>query len=135
MKIMLDTNICIGLIRGRNVKQILKNLRRYSAQDVAISSITLAELEHGVEKSCHPIRNRKLLNNFLAPFVVPSFDEDAAREFGRIRAYLEERGKTIGIMDMLIASHALSLDVTLVTNNVREFKRVPKLRVVNWTAF
>ncbi len=109
MHCMLDTTICIYLIKKK-----------------------LAELEYGVEKSALPDKNRDALDTFLAPFEIMPFDDRAALEPGRIRAGLERKGKLIGSMDMLIAAHAQSLGVTLVTNNPKEFKLVPHLRVENW---
>ncbi len=100
--------------------------------EVCISSITVAELDCGVEKSALPEQNRDALNEFLAPFEIMPFDDRAAEAYGRIRADLERRGTPIGSMDMLIAAHAQSLGVPLVTNNVKEFKRVPYLQVQNW---
>ena len=131
MKCLLDTNICIYLIRKKPPK-VLKKLSDYSVSDIGISSITVAELLYGVEKSSLPERNRDALDGFLAPFEIMPFDDRAAEVYGRIRAGLERKGTPIGSMDMLIAAHALSLGVTLVTNSAKEFKRVPRLQVANW---
>ncbi len=100
--------------------------------DVAISSVTLSELEYGVAKSGRPEQNRDALNDFLVPLEIIPFDAHAAFHYGEIRTFLEKEGMVIGPMDMLIASHARSLAVTLVTNNTEEFERVPGLRVENW---
>lgn len=129
---MLDTNICIELIRERNPK-VLKALRRRSVGEVGISAITLAELEHGVEKSAKPEQNRIALCQFCAPLEIPPFDGAAAAAYGRVRAALERGGRVIGPMDLLIGSHALSLGVVLVTNNEREFRRVKDLDIENWS--
>jgi len=94
--------------------------------------ITVAELDYGVSKSRHATKNRAALAQFLSPLEVASFDRDAAAAYGRLRATLEQKGTPIGSMDLLIAAHALNLDVRLVTNNAREFRRVPALRVENW---
>jgi len=128
---LLDTNICIYLIKKKPLK-VLKKLSEYAVSDIGISSITVAELLYGVEKSSLQERNRDALNGFLAPFEIMPFDDLAAEVYGRIRAGLERKGTPIGSMDMLIAAHALSLGVTLVTNNTKEFKRVPHLQVANW---
>ncbi len=132
MKFMLDTNICIYLIKQKS-PSILKHLKRYSVGDIGISSITLAELYYGVEKSRYIQNNREALGEFLLPLEITDFDEKASQIYGVVRANLEKDGNLIGSMDMLIASHALSLDVTLITNNTREFKRIKQLKVSDWT--
>ena len=132
MKFMLDTNICIYLIKQKS-PSILKHLKRYSVGDIGISSITLAELYYGVEKSRYIQKNREALGEFLLPLEITDFDEKASQIYGVVRANLEKDGNLIGSMDMLIASHALSLDVTLITNNTREFKRIKQLKVLDWT--
>ncbi|MEE9171118.1 MAG: type II toxin-antitoxin system VapC family toxin [bacterium] len=131
MRYMLDTNICIYLIKKRP-EQVLKKLRPLPITDIAISSISVAELEYGVAKSSQPERNRDALSLFLAPLEIVLFDQIAAFHYGVIRASLESKDNVIGSMDMLIASHAISLSATLVTNNLREFERVPGLSVENW---
>jgi tRNA(fMet)-specific endonuclease VapC len=128
---MLDTNICIYLIK-KKPPGVLKKLAEHKISEVGISAITVAELEYGVEKSAQTDKNRDALAEFLAPFEIMPFDERASLEYGRIRAHLERKGTLIGSMDMLIAAHAQSLGVTLVTNNAKEFKRVPHLQVENW---
>jgi len=131
MKYLLDTNICIYLIK-KNPPQVLQQFRSHSVGDIGVSSITVAELQYGVQKSQYTEQNQRALEQFLVPLVVASFDEQAAVEYGKIRAALEAQGTPIGALDMLIAAHALSLGATLVTNNVREFSRVPGLQLVNW---
>jgi tRNA(fMet)-specific endonuclease VapC len=131
MRFMLDTNICIYIIKKKPV-DVLERFKTYSISDIAISSVTLAELEYGVAKSSTPQQNRTALAGFLAPLVIAPFDDRAAIHYGEIRSFLERKGKPIGAMDLLIASHARSLSTTLVTNNLREFKRIPGLRVENW---
>ena len=131
MKVMLDTNICIYLIK-KHPSSVLDRFTEFAVGDVGLSVITLAELEYGASKSRHPIKNRAALELFIAPLEVADFDRPATLAYGRVRAVLEERGNPIGSMDLLIAAHALSLGVKLVTNNVREFARVPGLRVENW---
>ena len=131
MKVMLDTNICIYIIK-QQPKSVLERFATFAVGDLGISVITLAELEYGVSKSSQPGRNREALEQFVSPLQIATFDRQAAIVYGKIRALLEKRGYPIGSMDLLIAAHALSLNVRLATNNVREFKRVPGLRVENW---
>lgn len=128
---MLDTNICIELIRGRGAN-ILQRLRQCQIGDVGISAITLAELEHGVEKSAQPQRNRIALSEFCAPLEIRSFGDAAATVYGKVRANLERAGQVIGPLDLLIASHALAEGAAIVTNNDDEFRRVKDLTVENW---
>jgi tRNA(fMet)-specific endonuclease VapC len=130
---MLDTNACIGLIRNRTPR-LLDRLKEQSIDDVCVSSITVAELEHGVAKSNHPSQNREALDRFLVPLNIAAFDHEDGQAYGRVRAHLEARGTPIGSLDTLIAAHALSLGLTLVTNNTREFSRVPGLVVEDWSA-
>jgi tRNA(fMet)-specific endonuclease VapC len=131
MKYLLDTNICIYLIK-HDPPSVRKHFQRLVPGDVGISSITLAELEYGAAKSRHPEKNREALAQFVLPLEVLPFDAEAALTYGQIRADLEVRGAPIGSMDLLIAAHALALDVALVTNNLREFRRVRKLQMENW---
>lgn len=131
MKVMLDTNICIYLIK-QQPPSVLERFLSHPVGDIGISSITVAELAYGVSKSQHPAKNRLALEQFLVPLDVAAFDQDAANSYGRLRAQLEQKGSPIGSMDLLIAAHALSLGVRLVTNNQREFRRVPGLRLDNW---
>jgi len=102
--------------------------------NAAISSITLAELQYGVAKSARPEHNAVLVAEFCAPLAILPFDDHAAETYGKVRAALERRGEPIGPLDTLIAAHALSLDMTLLTSNDREFRRVAGLRVENWLA-
>lgn len=132
MKFMLDTNTCIYLIKKKSPK-IVNYLKRQSVGDVGISSITLAELCYGVSKSEQIDRNREALRDFILPLEVAEFDEKAAEAYGNVRANLENSGTPIGSMDLLIGSHALSLQVVLVTNNIREFRRIKGLKVADWT--
>lgn len=131
MTYMLDTNICIYAIKNKP-EQVLKQLKSKLKQGICISAITLAELEHGVEKSAQPERNRTALLQFLAILDILPFDDFAAAEYGEICAHLQKRGTPIGTMDMLIAGHARAEGMILVTNNVREFDRVPDLKIENW---
>jgi tRNA(fMet)-specific endonuclease VapC len=132
MKYMLDTNICIYLIRQKPEK-VLRRFKDHSIGDIGISSITFAELRFGVEKSQQIQNNRQALEEFILPLEIADFDEKAAVIYGTVRAALEKAGTPVGSMDMLIGAHALSLDLTLVTNNVREFKQIKNLNVVNWS--
>jgi len=131
MNYLLDTNICIYIIR-HHPPQVIDRLKSCGIGDVAVSSITLAELEYGAVKSSRPEQNREALLSFAAPLEILPFDDKAALHYGEIRADLERSGQTIGAMDMLIAAHARSIPLTLVTNNTREFARVPQLLVENW---
>lgn len=130
---MLDTDICVELLRGR-APGVLRRMRRYEIEAIAISSITLAELWHGAAKSSRPDMHRGLLMDFCMPLAVADFDSAAAVAYGQVRFDLERRGLPIGPMDTLIASHALALDVPLITMNLREFSRVEGLCVENWVA-
>lgn len=117
MKCLLDTNICIYIIK-KKPSQVLQKFNAYSVGDIGISSITVAELEFGVHKSKFSERNQQALSMFLLPLTVVDFDAAAAHLYGIIRATLEKQGTPIGSLDTLIAAHALSLQVTLITNNV-----------------
>lgn len=128
---MLDTNICIYTIK-RKPEQVVEILKSTPVSNIGISAITLSELEYGVAKSSKPAQNRIALAEFLAPLEILPFDDLAAQQYGTIRAYLESQGTPIGSMDMLIAAHALALNCILVTNNEREFNRIPSLKIQNW---
>ena len=132
MKLLLDTNICIYIIKQKPAT-VLKRFLEYQIGDIGISSITLSELRYGVAKSAHREKNAKALNEFIIPLEVVSYDEAAAHVYGDIRASLEKAGTPIGSMDMLIAAHAVSLGIPLVTNNTREFLRISSLNLINWT--
>lgn len=130
MRYLLDTDICIYLINRRPPK-VLDRFRRHEVGDIGVSSVTVAELACGVVKSVSE-RNRAALEGFLLPLEIADFDQKAAWKFGEIRSALERAGKPIGPCDMQIAAHALALGCTVVTNNLREFQRVPGLKVENW---
>ncbi len=130
MKIMLDTNICIYLIKQRP-QSLLDRFRSFSVGDIGVSVITLAELQYGASRTSRPKQNREALEQFLSPLEVAPFDRQATVAYGNARATLERKGRPIGAMDLLIAAHALSLGVRLVTNNETEFRHVPGLRVEN----
>jgi len=131
MKLMLDTNTCIALIKRKPVNALQK-FNKYQVGDIGISAVTLAELRYGVSKSQHQAKNQAALEEFMLPLEIAAFDERATDVYGVLRASLEKQGTPIGSLDTMIAAHALSLGVTLVTNNTREFNRVPKLAVVDW---
>lgn len=128
---MLDTNTCIYLIRQRSPKA-LERFERLEVGEVGVSVITVSELRYGVEKSARPEQNQEALEKFLLPLEVMSLGREATVSYGRIRATLEKQGTPIGPLDTLIAAHALSLGTTLVTNNTREFERVPGLHLEDW---
>jgi tRNA(fMet)-specific endonuclease VapC len=128
---ILDTNICIYLIK-ENPLSVLEKFKSLKPGSVGISSITLAELQYGIEKSSKPEQNKIALHQFLIPIEIVSFDDGAAIVYGSVRAGLEKAGTPIGALDTLIAAHAKNLNCTLVTNNEREFTRVKGLKVENW---
>lgn len=133
MRYMLDTNVCIYAIKKKPA-EVLERLKTNLERGLCISAITLAELEHGVKKSTYPEKNELALMQFLSVLTVLPFDDMASVEYGKICAYLQKQGTPIGVMDMLIAAHAKAEGMILVTNNVREFERVPDLTVENWSA-
>jgi tRNA(fMet)-specific endonuclease VapC len=131
MKYMLDTDICIYIIKKKPAKELIA-LQKADVGQVCISSITLAELEYGVAKSQHKEKNQIALAEFLTPIEILDFNDCAARMFGTIRAELEAKGKVIGPFDLQIAAHALAEKLTLITKNKKEFSRVPNLKIKNW---
>jgi tRNA(fMet)-specific endonuclease VapC len=132
MRYMLDTDICIYVINERPAA-VLQAFRKHEAAGLGISSVTAAELFYGVARTCSQ-RNLQALRRFLAPLQIAAFDPAAAEVCGSLRAWLAAQGTPIGPYDTQIAAHAHALGVTLVSNNTREFARVPGLRVENWTA-
>ena len=131
MEYLLDTNICIYIIKQKPVN-VLRKFEALSIGSVAISTITLAELNFGVMKSSDPVKNQAALDKFLTPLEILNFDFPATIEYGKIRAALEQKGTPIGSLDTFIAAHARSLNLTLVSNNEKEFQRVPDLAIENW---
>lgn len=131
MKYMLDTNVLILLIREMP-ENICENLFKYTSNEVCVSSITVAELMHGAEKSKKSDENKVMVALALSSFNVVDFNSNAAKEYGIIRSNLEKSGNRIGTMDMLIAGHARSLGVTLVTHNKKDFCRVENLKIEDW---
>jgi len=132
MEYMLDTNICIYIIK-KKPNEVFDRFNNLTIGDVGISSITLAELQYGIQKSSNSDKNRDALQKFLTPIEIIDYGYEATVEYGKIRAELEKNGVPIGPLDMLIASHAKSLNLILVTNNVREFERIVGLKIENWT--
>jgi tRNA(fMet)-specific endonuclease VapC len=135
MNYLLDTNICVYIINKKPsavLSTVLKRVQSKRLGQIAISTITLAELEYGVVRSRYPDRNRTALLVFLVPLAILDFDQAAAAEYGRIRSLLESKKEPIGPMDLLLAAQAKSHDLVLVTNNEKEFRRVEGLRVENW---
>ncbi len=132
MKYMLDTNVLVHLIRNKS-ENVKNRLRQENISDVCISSITYAELEYGVSKSSNKEKNALALLTVLSGIKVLPLGESAGKVYGSIRASLEKDGNVIGPNDMLIAAHDLAGGLTLVTNNTREFRRVPGLNIEDWT--
>ena len=132
MRYMLDTNICIYAIKHKP-EQVFMRLQEHDPIDICISSVTYAELVHGVEKSKAIEKNRVALTLLLANIEIMNFDSLAAESYGKIRADLEKAGTPIGPLDMMIAGHAMALGYTVVTNNTKEFERVKGLKLENWT--
>lgn len=132
LKYMLDTNICIYVIKRRPI-EVLETFNKY-AGTLCISSITYAELCHGVEKSALPEHNRRQVEDFVSRLEIVPYGDKAAAHYGDIRATLERQGKTIGVNDLHIAAHARSEGLIIATNNIREFERVAGLRAENWIA-
>ena len=132
MNYLLDTNICVLLIRQKS-PQVLTQLTSHPITDIGISAVTVAELQYGVQKSSRPAQNQQALDQFLLPLTIISFDENDAVAYGQIRANLEAQGSPIGALDTLIAAQAVQYNLILVTNNVGEFARVPGLAIEDWT--
>jgi tRNA(fMet)-specific endonuclease VapC len=131
MEFMLDTNICIYIIK-RKPRDVIERFKQTEISRIGVSAITLSELSYGVSKSSKPEQNQVALAQFIAPLEILPYGDDAAQYYGILRTHLEKQGTPIGSLDMLIAAHALSTDCTLVTNNEKEFVRIPKLKVENW---
>ncbi len=129
MRYLLDTDICIYVINQRPAA-VLERFLAHESDGLGISAVTAGELYFCVRKSGSR-RNLQVLQRFLAPLEIADFGADAAHTYGELRHTLEAKGTPIGALDTMIAAHALALEVTLVSNNLREFKRVPKLRLEN----
>lgn len=132
MKYLLDTGACIYIIDKKPPSAVAR-IRSKQPEDVAVSTVTIAELEYGVYRSQRIDQNRIALLEFLVPLTILDFDQGAAALYGGIRASLESKGTPIGPMDLLIAAQAMSQGLVLVTNNEREFSRVEGLEIENWT--
>ena len=131
MKYMLDTNICIYIIKHRP-EEVIQKFMEHDPDDICISAITYAELVHGVEKSQAKEKNRVALMVLLSEIQIVPFDDLAAQSYGEIKAGLQKKGTPIGPMDTLIAAHAKAMNLTLVTNNTKEFVRVDGLKLEDW---
>jgi tRNA(fMet)-specific endonuclease VapC len=123
--------MCIYIIK-KHPESVIKKFKAFELGDIYISSVTYAELMYGVQKSHHQSKNKIALEEFVSPLEIAPFDGDAARYYGEVRAQLEKKGQLIGALDMMIAAHALSLNLTLVTNNKKEFMRVLHLKIDDW---
>ena len=130
MMYLLDTNICIYVINHKP-QQVFEHFRQYQLGQLAVSSITASELAFGVEKSGSE-RNKQALKKFLSPLEILPYDEQVIWHYAQLRHDLQSKGQTIGSLDMLIAAHALALDVVLVTNNTKEFERIERLKLESW---
>ena len=131
MKYLLDTNVCIDYLTG-HYPAVATRIKGSSPSQICSSSIVVAELRYGADKSSHRTRNHQLLDRLFTEIPVNDFDMEAASNYGKLRAHLEKKGALIGPNDMLIAAHALTLNLILVTDNVREFRRVQGLKVETW---
>lgn len=131
IRALLDTNICIYTIRQRP-PEVRARFEAYQPGELAISSITLSEMEYGAAKSQKPEQNRQSLLQFVLPLEILNYDATAAQTYGKVRAELERAGTPIGAMDLMIAAHALSLNLKLITHNLKEFQRVPGLQTESW---
>ena len=131
MTYLLDTDICIYIVNQRP-RHVFERFARELFGSIGISSITVAELSCGMAKSQRPAKNLEVLEEFLYPLTLHDFGTEAARAYGNVRVRLERQGTPVGSNDLFIAAHALSLNATLVTNNIREFSCVPDLPVENW---
>ena len=131
MRYLLDTNVCVDYLTGRH-PSVAARLRALGPSDLCLSSVVVAELRHGADRSAHPQRNHRMLDALTDEIDCRAFDGAAAESYGRVRSGLERRGRPIDPNDMLIAAHTLSLGLVLVTDNVREFGRVKGLDLENW---
>ena len=132
MKYLIDTNICI-YIMNKHPADVITKFKQFELGEIGISTITVSELQYGVAKSTYREKNEVRIEEFMAPFEILTYDLSAAKIYGDIRFQLEKRGQIIGPLDMLIAAHAISQELILITNNDKEFKRITKLKIENWT--
>ena len=128
---MLDTDICSYIIRERPI-EVFEHFETLKMDQLCISVVTYAELIYGVEHSSSKKINRSIVDQFVKHLSIIDWDKKAAEHYGNIREFLQVKGNVIGAMDMMIAAHARSQKMILVTNNEKHFKRVPKLKVENW---
>ncbi len=131
VKYLIDTNICIYIMNNRPVK-IIHKFKQFDIGEIGVSTITVSELQYGIGKSKTRRLNKQRIEEFIAPLEIIPYDEMAAERYGEIRYQLAKQGKTIGPLDLLIAAHALSRKLILITNNEKEFKRVKNLKIQNW---
>jgi len=130
VRYLLDTNTCVYALKRE--PRVMGRLQEHSPDDFGISAVTLAELWFGAAKSSRPKRTRESVDAFLLPFEILPFGAEAADEYADARLSLEKTGEPIGERDLLIAATAISMNLTVITHNVREFSRVPRLRVEDW---
>ncbi len=129
--LLLDTNICVALMKNR-YPSVTEKFLAYDPSEISVSSVTLFELEYGAAKSLWPEKNRNLVKLFLAPLTILSFDSGDAVAAGRIRQLLEKAGTPIGPYDLQIAAQGVARGLTVVTHNTGEFSRVPNLTIEDW---
>ncbi|OGR15089.1 MAG: twitching motility protein PilT [Desulfobacterales bacterium RIFOXYA12_FULL_46_15] len=131
MNFLIDTNICIYIMNEKPI-EVIQKFKNTEIGQIGISSITVSELYYGVSKSKFRKQNARRLEEFLIPFDILPYDENASKIYGEIRAQLESQGSIIGPLDLLIAAHAMSNDLILITNNEDEFRRIASLKIENW---
>jgi tRNA(fMet)-specific endonuclease VapC len=131
MKYLIDTNICI-YIMNKKPDDVIQKFKQIKIGEIGVSTITISELQYGISKSRKRKKNEIRLNEFITPLEILPYDESAAKAYGDLRYELEKAGKSIGPLDLLIAAHAVSRNLIVVTNNDKEFKRIKKLKVENW---
>jgi tRNA(fMet)-specific endonuclease VapC len=129
---LLDTDMCIYIMNHRP-PQVIRRCRQCEPGEIGISAVTISELRYGVSKSTQQKKKKVRLEEFLTPFEVLAYDLEAADVYGDIRFELKKKGTPVGALDLLIAAQALSRNLILVTNNEKEFQRIRKLKVENWT--
>lgn len=131
MKYLIDTNICLYIMNKRPI-DVIKRFKKVNTGEIGISTVTISELQYGVSKSQQRKKNQIRLDEFIAPLIILSYDNDTAKTYGDIRCNLEKTGQPIGPLDLLIAAHAMSQGLIIVTNNDKEFSRIKDLKVENW---
>ncbi len=131
MRYLIDTNICIYIMNNRPA-DVIEKFKKVNMGEIGVSTITISELQYGIAKSQHRKKNQIRLNEFIAPLEILPYDNAAAKTYGDIRFHLEKIGQPIGPLDLLIAAHAMSQNLIIVTNNDKEFVRIRNLKVENW---